>query len=291
MSVSIELSRIQTSRNTIRTKLIELGLATSTDTLDKLATAIEGIIKQGAISAQVKEGETYTIPAGYHSGNGTVSAVAGGGNYSLQSKGPITPTKKQQSVTSDSGYYGLSDVIIEPIPDAFQDVSSVTAAAEDVRANKIIVLADGTIKAGTMADSTFSKVLDATTITVTVPKGFHDGTGKVSITLETKTVTPTKSKQDVTPTAGKVLSKVTIEPIPDKYQDVSKVDAGANDVLAGKTIVDANGNEVPGAIPTNGQITATIDGITTSSYTIPAGHTTGGTVSLTNDIEEALAAI
>ena len=41
-----------------------------------------------------------------------------------------------------------------------------------------------------------------------------------------------------------------------------------------------------------GTVTATIDGITTSSYTIPAGkHSGSGTVSLTNDIETALAAI
>ena len=41
----------------------------------------------------------------------------------------------------------------------------------------------------------------------------------------------------------------------------------------------------------NGAIQATIDGLTTTSYTVPAGHTTGGTVSLTSDIEDALAAI
>lgn len=74
---------LQSSRNTIRNKLIELGLATSVDTLDKLAVAIESIINKGAISIQVKEGETVTIPAGYHNGAGTVAGVGGGGNYTL----------------------------------------------------------------------------------------------------------------------------------------------------------------------------------------------------------------
>jgi len=41
----------------------------------------------------------------------------------------------------------------------------------------------------------------------------------------------------------------------------------------------------------NGAISATIDGLTTTSYSVPSGYTTGGTVSLTNDIETALAAI
>ena len=41
----------------------------------------------------------------------------------------------------------------------------------------------------------------------------------------------------------------------------------------------------------NGEINATIDGLTVTSYSVPAGYTAGGTVSLTDDIEQALAAI
>ena len=48
---------------------------------------------------------------------------------------------------------------------------------------------------------------------------------------------------------------------------------------------------ITGSMANNGAITGTIDGLTQTSYSVPAGYTTGGTVSLTNDIEEALAAI
>lgn len=192
MSIATGISRIQTGRNTIRAKLVELGMAQNTDNLDKLATAVEGIENRGAVSATVQEGDTYTIPKGYHNGSGTVSGVAGGGNYSLQSK-TATPTKLQQNITPDSGYYGISDVTVAAIPEAYQDVSAVTAAA--------------------------------------------------------------------------------------------------GDVLTGKTVVDATGKTIAGTMPNNGELAKTIDGLTVTSVEIPAGYTAGGTVSLTSDIEEALAAI
>lgn len=290
MSVATYINSIESSRNTIRNKLVELGLVASTAKLDALAAAIEDIANQGAVSVTVQEGSTYTIPKGYHNGSGTVSGVSGGGNYALQSK-TATPTKKQQNITPDGGYYGLSDVTVGAIPEAYQDVSSVTAAAGDVLTGKVIVLADGTVSTGTMANNgAVSKTLDATTITYTIPNGYHSGAGTVKIVLETKTVTPTKSAQEITPTTGKVLSKVTVEAIPDNYVDTTDGDATAAELLDGKSAY-VNGVKVEGTMPNNGAIAATIDGLTTTSYAVPAGYTSGGTVSLTDDIETALAAI
>lgn len=394
MSIATQITRIQQDRNTIRAKLVELGLATSVDNLDVLAEAIDGIKNNGSVSANVKEGETYTIPAGFHDGSGTVSGIAGGGNYSLQSKAAITPTKKQQQITPDDGYYGLSDVTIGAIPDAYQDVTSVTAGAADVLTGKVIVDSKGAVVAGTMsnngavektltvADPNYTvpvgyhngsgvvkivpeaktvtptkstqkitastgmvlsevsvdaipaeyqvvtevdaetadvlegkkivdsegnvvegtmtnngaqtKVLDATTDnqSVQIAKGYHNGDGSVSIVLEEKSITPTKSAQTVTPTDGKVLSKVSVAAIPDAYQDVTQVDAEAAHVLEGKKIVDSTGAVITGAMVNNGAIAATIDGLTTMSFTVPEGYHNGtGTVTLTADIEEALAAI
>lgn len=213
VTIEDKLLAIETSRNTIRAKLVELGLAESSAHLDALAAVIAQMINRGAVSVQIKEGETYTIPEGWHNGSGTVSGVAGGGEYRLQPTKTVTPTKAQQNITPDSGFYGLEGVTVLAIPSVYQDTSSVTATAGDVLTGKVIVLADGTVKAGTMADNgAVNAALDVTTITYTIPKGYHNGTGKVTITLEEKSVTPTKSVQTVTPTAGKVLSKVTIDP-------------------------------------------------------------------------------
>lgn len=265
MSTQTEITRLQTARNKLRTKGVELGINTATDKLDVIATAYENIENRGAVSATVQEGDTYTIPKGYHNGSGTVSGVKGGGNYSLQSK-TATPTKKQQNITPDSGYYGLSDVTVDPIPDNFQDVTPVTAGAADVLANKVIVAADGSTVAGTMPNNgAVTKTLDTTTTSQDIAKGYHSGSGKVSIALEEKRATPTKESQDITPTAGKVLSKVTVDPIPDAYQDVTKVTATASDVLKGKVIVDSEGNALTGTIP----IWNDID---TNGLELPAGQ-------------------
>ena len=297
MSTATEITRLQTARNTIRNKMVNLGLGTSTDLLDALATEIDGITNRGAVSATVQEGDTYTIPAGYHNGSGTVSGVSGGGNYTLQSKS-VTPTKSQQSITADSGYYGLSGVTVGAIPEAYQDVSSVTASAGDVLATKIFVESDGTVSTGTMVNNgAVSKTLDATTNnqSYTVPTGYHNGSGTVSIVLEEKSATPSTSSQNVTPTSGKVLSKVTVNAIPAKYGDTTGDDAVAGNILYGKkahSISSGSAVSLTGTMTNNGAISGTIDGLTTTSYTVPAGYHNGsGTVSLTNDIETALASI
>lgn len=293
MSTQTEITRLQTARNKLRTWLVGLGLAASTDKLDALTDKAAAIKNQGAVDANVKEGESYTIPAGYHNGSGTVKGVSGGGNYNLQAKS-VTPTKEQQSVTPDQGYYGLSGVTVGAIPENYQDVSATTAAPADVLANKVFIDADGVTQAGTMPDNgAVEKVLDATTGNqeYTVPAGKHSGTGKVSVVLENKSATPAEAAQDITPTKGKVLGKVTVGAIPDKYKDVSGVTAGAADVLDGKFIVLADGSKVEGTMANNGAIAKTIDGLTQTSVDIPAGYTSGGTVGMTDDIENALAAI
>lgn len=387
-NIALSIESITNSRNTIRNKLIDFGLAQNNDQLAALATAINGIVDNGSVQASVKEGETYSIPKGYHDGSGTVSGVSGGGNYNLQSK-TVTPTKAQQPITADEGYYGLSDVTVKAIPEAYQDVTAVTATAADVLATKVIVNATGKVTTGTMPNNgAVSKTLDATTTNYAIPAGYHSGAGSVSIVTETKTLTPTKkqqvvpatsgkvissvtvaaipgnyidttdatataatildgetayvggvkvegtmpnngaaektltttetsytipegyhngegtviivpeqktvqptrSEQSVTPTTGKVLSKVTVGAIPANLIDTTDATAEASDILSGQTAY-VNGAKVTGSMVNNAAVNGTIDGLTATSFVVPSGYTTGGTVSLTNDIETALAAI
>lgn len=301
MSIEAEINRIQAGRNAIRAKLVELGMAQSTDHLDQLAAAVGGIENQGAVSVTVQEGDTYAIPKGYHNGSGTVSGVAGGGNYHLQSK-TATPTKTQQNITPDGGYYGLSDVTVAAIPEMYQDVTAVTAEAAHVLTGRIFVDKNGQAKTGLMPNNgAVEKVLSFVPNTAraasdipevyTIPKGCHDGTGTVTFHAEVKHVTPAKNPQTVVHSEGKVLERVTVDPIPDQYIDTAtETGAAAADVLAGKTVY-VNGMEITGAMPNNGQITAGLDGLANTSVEIPAGYTSGATVTLTGSIETALAAI
>lgn len=111
--------------------------------------------------------------------------AGGGGNYILQSK-TATPTKSQQNITPDSGYFGLSDVTIAAIPEAYQDTSSVTATAANVLDGSYFVTKTGTLTEGSMVNKgAISETIDGlTTTSYTVPAGYHNGSGKVSLTSD-----------------------------------------------------------------------------------------------------------
>lgn len=287
MSVQSEITRIQEARNTLRTKAVSLGIGLATDNLSQLATKYNGITDRGTPSASVQEGDTYTIQPGYYHG-GTVQGVSGGGNYSLQAK-TATPTKSEQSITNDSGYYGLSSVTINPIPDIYQDVSSVTAGAADVLATKVIVGSDGSVIAGTMQNrGAWNATLTGGSTSVTVPSGYHNGSGTVSISTESKTFTPSEDTQtySVASNSSTFVSSITVNPIPSNYMDASGADISASDVLAGKTAIGYNSStgeavEIEGSMTNNGAWSFSPTPSTTSA-TVPAGYHNGsGAVSIT----------
>lgn len=286
MSISTELTRIQEARDTLRNKAVELKIQSGTEKLNELAEDYNGIQNQGQVSVQVKEGETYTIPKGYHDGTGTVSGVSGGGSYNLQSKN-VTPTKKPQQITPDEGYYGLSDVSVQAIPSQYQDTSSVTATAQDVLASKVIVTSDGSVTPGEMPNNgTVDETLNTSTTSYTIPQGYHSGLGAVKIIAEEKTITPTKQEQDVIPTTGKVLSKVTVSPIPKEYVDTTDATADATEILQGETAY-AGGNKITGSMTNNGSINKTLDTTTTTTAIEKGYHDGTGTVSIALETKSA----
>lgn len=203
---------------------------------------------------------------------------------SIANKGVTVPED-----TKIDGYSALVDQISgggEVIPDGYADVSSVTATAEDVLSGEKFVAKDGTVVTGSMPIHSYvTKLLDTKTKDYIIPKGYHDGYGLVAVDTEEKTVKPPTSETApviIEPTSGKVLAKVTVEPLPKELKDVSKTNATPDTVLQGYSYVTLEG-VVMGKMPNNGDVSGIIDGVNNISVTIPAGYTTGGTVTYTGD--------
>ena len=88
-----------------------------------------------------------------------------------------------------------------------------------------------------------------------------------------------------------VINGVTYQNVPEvdipksgggtaKFYDTAGANAAAGDILTGKSAFGSSG-EVSGSMANNGSTGGTI-GTKSGTYTIPAGYTSGGTVSLTN---------
>ena len=149
---------------------------------------------------------------------------------------------------------GTDKIVADNFPDAISnipidgiDTSDATALASDIAQGKTAYV-NGVKVTGSMADNgAVTKTLDSSTTSYTVPAGYHNGSGKVNISTETKTATPTTGSQTVTPSSGKVLSKVTVNAIPSQYVDTSDATATADDIAKGKTAY-VNGIKVTGSI-------------------------------------------
>lgn len=281
VTISGLLEQITTDRNTIRTWVKNIGKAEDSAKLTALASTISKIPVYNP-SGTVNPGNTYRIEPGYYTG-GTVTGVEGEGQYDLQSV-TVTPTKEQQSITPDEGIYGLSEVTVEAIPTEYQNVSSVTATAETVLSGSSFVNKDGGVVNGNMANvGKQTHTLDTTenNTSVAITKGYHDGSGSVSLVTETKSCTPNESTQNVIPSQGRVLKTVTVNPIPSEYvsakteiENAKKTGTTADQVLTGEAFINSEGKSDTGRMPNNPAETHTI---TTQggSFTIPKGYHSG----------------
>ena len=135
MSIANEISRIQEARDTLRSKAVALGVGLSTDNITQLATKYDGIVDRGTPNAEVKDGESVTLSAGYYHG-GSIKGV--GGAPSLQSKSVMYTANGTNTITPDEGYDGLSSV------DVTVDVASGGGGGGDIGGVSFIDY-DGTI--------------------------------------------------------------------------------------------------------------------------------------------------
>lgn len=198
----------------------------------------------------------------------------------LQSK-EITPSKEKQVVTADSLHDGLSEVVVNPIPDGYivpagesvitkngsANVAALASVVVDVKPElqaKTVTptLVPQTIKAEEGFDGLLSVRVEPIPSKYIVPSGTIEvsSNGAIDITkysravinvlpeLQTIDVVPTKSKQTIKPDFGYYgLSQVTVGAIPAQYIITDDADASADDILAGKTAY-INGKKVVGKL-------------------------------------------
>lgn len=207
MSIASEIERIDGLKDRLIDKTTLLGLTQAGGDLETGVEAVEGIRDNGAVWGSIShKSGTYPVPAGYHNGGGAVQIAAAeqeklvagniksgvtilgvtgsyaGAGIQLQEKTAV-PTKQRQSVAPDQGYDALSQVTVEPIPSAYADVTSVTASQGDVLASKVFVDSTGAKKAGTMVNNgaVSGTVNGMTEEGYTIPAGYHNGLGKVTM--------------------------------------------------------------------------------------------------------------
>jgi len=113
MKVSITRSKLDALANTISTKS-GAALPLTLDQMDAAVRSISGGVTVEALN--VTANGTYTAPSGTAYSPVTVNVPSSA--PSLQSK-TATPTEQQQTITADSGYDGLSQVTVNPIPSEY----------------------------------------------------------------------------------------------------------------------------------------------------------------------------
>lgn len=190
------------------------------------------------------------------------------------------------------------------------EISRIKTAAESIRSTLVAwgiglttdkIGDSATRLSGVTAYSKASGSLGPDSTSVSVPKGYYMADGSISVAAEPATVTITSTDTvEVTNDDG-FLTKVTVNVGGDMINAAGMVDktmcATAAEIVAGDEAIvwsstEENWVSVTGTMTKRNNWSSTIDGLATTSVTIPAGyHLGGGTVSLTSDIETALAAI
>ncbi len=205
----------------------------------------------------------------------------------------VTPTKSQQTVTADSGYTGLGTVTVAAIPAQYITTSDADAVAADILINKTAYVNSSKIT-GTMANrGAVNQTLTSQGASYTIPAGYHNGSGKVTVSLTATTLTNSIINGTAYEEASGDYAWRTTVSIPAGYhsavtltKDFSTIlpapdtPATASQILIGYEVYNNEGELVTGTMPNNSYSATLTD--STTSVTIPEGYHNGtGTVSHT----------
>lgn len=229
---------------------INIDLQEILDTINELPEANNGV----ELPELTNAGTSTDLLSGKQLIDGNGQIIEG----AIPTKTSYDITVSGATVTVPTGYYDV---------EATKSVSAATQATPSISVSTSgLITASATQSAGYVSAGTKSATKQLTTKAAT-------------------TITPSTSSQTAVAANVYTTGAITVAAIPSKYKDVSSVTAGAGDVLTGKKIVNSSGTVVTGTMANNGALTKTMDGVNTKSVSIPAGYTSGGTVSLDNTID------
>jgi len=275
-----------------------LGLVTVSAIPD---TYIGSAVKRNSSTNLTVSGATVTVPAGYYENDASKSiatmtlptAATASATSGFSSKATIGRSTADQYINIPTGY-NASGAYYKISAVANGSVSNPTATKGTVSNNSITVTPSvtsttgyitGGTKTGTAVTVSASELVSGT-LSVT-SNGTKDVTNYASINVniptgasinnQSKSVTPTKSQQVIEPDSGYTgLDSVTVAAIPAQYITTTDATATAAQILSTKTAY-VNGSKLTGTMANNGATSGTIS-TQGGTYTIPAGYTSGGTV-------------
>ena len=147
----------------------------------------------------------------------------------LQNKSVYNVTDST-TLRADDGFYGLES--------AYFSVSKETKTVTPTTSSQTVTPSSGKVLSSVTVNAApldAAKTVTAGTAATTVnPTGSNIGLKSVTINptpSSAKTATPTKETQTVSPDSGKLLSGVTVNPIPDEYI----IPSGTKDIMANGT--------------------------------------------------------
>ena len=251
------------STTTATSQLSTQAATTITPTTSAQTAVAAGKYTLGAVSVAAIQTETKTVTS-----NGTITPSAGkyltsvtvnvptGSTINNQDK-TVDPDETLQSITFDSGFTGLGTVTVNAISSTYVGTGVSRQAAKTVTP--------------TTSSQTAVAANKYTTGAVTV----------AAIQTETKTATPSTSTQNITPSSGKYLTNVTINPIPSNYI----IPTGTYSITANGTGIDVTQYAaVDVAVPTGSTIRNQNKSVTptesSQSITFDSGYTGLGTVTV-----------